>query len=275
MTDRPFPARAEKVATFRALHQRAGAFIMPNPWDVGSARIFEDLGFEALATTSAGFAWTLGRLDHCVARDEKIAHARALCAATRAPVAADLGNGFADAPEDVADTIRLAAAAGLAGGSIEDAKADGSAYDIDLAVARIAAAAKAAREVDGGFVLTARTEHFLRGGSDVGEAIERLQAFETAGAEVLFAPGVRRLDDVKAILAAIARPLNVLVGIPGFAIPAADLEAAGVKRLSIGADLARIAYAAAHNAGAELMRSRRIDAAGIDAPGLDFGRLFG
>src|SRR5215213_2336443 len=188
----------EKAELFKALHEREGAFIIPNPWDVGSARLLAGLGFEALATTSAGFANSLGRLDGQVTRDEVIKHCQDICAATELPVSADLENCFADDPEKAAETIRLGAQAGLAGGSIEDYSGDPSnpIYDFELAVERVHAAAEATRSLDFPFILTARAENLLRGRHDLDDTLRRLQAYEAAGADVLYAPALSTLDEV-------------------------------------------------------------------------------
>jgi 2-methylisocitrate lyase-like PEP mutase family enzyme len=193
--------QAEKAEKFKALHARDGAFIIPNPWDVGSARLLAALGFEALATTSSGFAQTLGRLDGMVTLEEKLAHCQALCAATTLPVSADLENGFAHDPEQVAETILRAGEAGLVGGSIEDYSGDDSQpiYDFTLAVERVQAAVEAAKSLNFPFTLTARAENLLRGRDDLDDTIRRLQAFEAAGADVLYAPGLKTLAEVRTV----------------------------------------------------------------------------
>jgi 2-methylisocitrate lyase-like PEP mutase family enzyme len=238
-------APAEKVARFRALHNKGDAFLFPNFWDAGSARILEGLGFRALASTSSGFAMTKGRGDYGVTRDEVMAHAREVCAAVSVPVAADLENGFGPAPEDCAETIRLASAAGLCGGSIEDSTGDPAKPIVDkgLAVERIAAAAAAARAAPGGFVLTARAEAFLYGDANLHDVIARLQAFEAAGADVLFAPGLPDLDAVRTVCDSLSRPVNVLVYGALAAFTVDDFAKAGVARLSLGGALASEAYA--------------------------------
>lgn len=244
----------EKAQHFRELHERDGAFIIPNPWDVGSARLLAALGFEALATTSAGFAQTLGRLDGRVTLDEKIEHCRLLCAATGVPVSADLENGFADSPEEVAATIRRAAEVGLVGASIEDFSGgeDGTIYDHALAVERVEAAVEAARALDFPFTLTARVENQLRRRNDFEDTIRRLQAFEVAGADVLYAPGLTTLDEVRRVTGAVERPINVLAPmIPG--ATAAELADAGAKRISIGGALARAAVMPLLHAGREML----------------------
>ncbi len=254
------PTQAEKATQFRALHERDGAFVIPNPWDLGSARILEGLGFEALATSSAGFAWTLAKMDGDVSREEKLAHCHQLSQGTGLPVSADLGSGFGDSPETVAETVRLAAESGLAGCSIEDSSdgMDGKTYDFDLAVERVAAAVEAARALPHDFVLTARCENFARGGTDLDDTIKRLQRFEEAGADVLHAPGLVDLEMIRTLCASVSKPVNVLTGFRGMTVSPADLEAAGVKRISVGTQLARIAYGAMIQAAEELKAKRAI-----------------
>ena len=259
--------QSEKAAKFRALHRLPaavgatieaagrGAFIIPNPWDVGSARILAGLGFEALATTSSGFAFSLGRRDGSTTRDELFAHCRALSEAVDVPVAADLEKCFGDDPKTVAETIRLAGATGIVGGSVEDASGDDSRpiYDFPLAVERAAAAVEAARSLPFPFTLTARAENFLHGRADLDDTIRRLVAFAEAGAEVLFAPGLPSLGAIRAVCAAVApRPVNVLAGIKGLAFPVAELEAAGVRRISLGGVLARAAFGGLIGAAREM-----------------------
>lgn len=238
-------------SAFRDLHHRAGAFIIPNPWDVGSARILAAMGFEALATTSAGFAFSLGRKDGGVSSAEILDHCRAMVAATPLPVSADLEKGFGDTPDSAADTIRQAAATGLAGASLEDFSGDPSRpiFDFGLAVERIAAASEAARALGRDFVLTARSENFLRGNPDLDDTIKRLQAFADAGADVLYAPALGSLDQIRAVCGAVSKPVNVLVGASA---TLADLEAAGAKRLSLGSGLARLAYGSVIQAAKEM-----------------------
>jgi len=245
-------ALAAKVAVFRALHARPGAFVIPNPWDIGSARIFAGLGFEALATTSAGAAFAMGLMDGALGRDAILANAGAIAAATDLPVNADLENCFADAPEAAAETIRRAAAAGLAGGSIEDADATLAIYPFDQAVERVAAAVEAAREAPAGFVLTARAENFLRGRPDLDDTIRRLQAFEKAGADVLYAPGLPDFDAIRTVCAAVSRPVNVLANtrIPGLSV--AVLAELGAKRISLGGTLSRTILGSLVRAATEL-----------------------
>jgi 2-methylisocitrate lyase-like PEP mutase family enzyme len=239
------PNQRERARAFRALHERSGAFVMPNPWDVGTARILTALGFEALATTSAGLAFALGRRDGegALSREDALANAAAIVGATPLPVSADLENGFGAAPETAAETIRLAAGVGLVGASIEDATNDLSRpiYDASLAVERIAAAAEAARALPFPFTLTARAENFLHGRPDLDDTIRRLQAFEAAGADVLYAPGLRDLAAIRTLCAAVGKPVNVIMGLAGAAFSVDQLAAAGVRRISLGSALSRAA----------------------------------
>jgi len=239
-------ASADKVARFRALHEKGGAFLMPNFWDAGSARILEGLGYGALASTSAGFALTKGRRDYGVTRDEALAHAREVCAAVKVPVSADLENGFGPRADDCAATIRLAAQTGLCGGSIEDTSGESAKPILEkgLAVERVAAAVEAARAAPQGFVLTARADGFLYGDAVLGEVIGRLQSFEAAGADVLFAPGLPNLDAVRAVCSSLSRPVNVLIYGALARCTVAELAEAGVARISLGSMLASEAYAA-------------------------------
>ena len=236
-------SQTDKATRFRALHQAPGAFVIPNPWDAGSARILAALGFQALATSSGASAGILGKRDGKVTREEALAHARSIVAATDVPVSADLEKGFGDAPEAAAETIRLAAGVGLVGGSIEDATGDKDRplYDIGHAVERVAAAVQAARALPFPFTLTARTESFLRGNPSLDDTIKRLQAFEKAGADVLMAPGLPDLTAVRAVCAALSRPFNFMVGIKGKSFTVAELEAAGVRRISLATSLYRMA----------------------------------
>jgi 2-methylisocitrate lyase-like PEP mutase family enzyme len=246
--------RAEKVTAFRALHRRSGVFLIPNPWNAGSAKILAALGFEALATTSAGYAFNAGLPDSPLAltREAILENAREIAAATDLPVSADLQNGFGDAPEACAETIRLAADAGLAGGSIEDSNGaeNDPIYDISLAVERVAAAAEAARKC--GFVLTARTENFLCNRPDLDDTIRRLQAFAEAGADVLYAPGLPGLDAIRAVCSSVPKPVNVLMGLKGATYTVAEIAAAGAKRISVGGSLARAALGAFVRAAREI-----------------------
>ena len=236
-------SQADKGRRFRELHERSGAFVIPNPWDPGSARLLAVLGFEALASTSAGFAFTLGRCDNEVGRDKMLAHVAELIAATDLPLSADLENGFGDEPEIVAETIRRAAAAGLVGASIEDATARPAdpIYERSLAVERVRAAAEVVRALPFPFMLTARAENFLVGRKDLADTIERLQAFQDAGADVLYAPGLTSREDIQAVVKAVDRPVNVIMGLPGVRLSVADLADIGVKRISVGSSFARAA----------------------------------
>ena len=246
--------QAEKGRTFRALHQRDRAFIIPNPWDIGSARILAHLGFEALATTSMGYAFSIGRRDGKVQRDEVLAHSAQIVAATPLPVSADLENGFGDQPEAAAETIRLAAATGLAGGSIEDfsGRADHPIYELEHAVERVRAAVEAARALPFAFTLTARAENFLHGRPDIKDTIRRLQAFQEAGADVLYAPGLATKDDIAAVVSSVDRPVNVVMGLRGVQLTLDELSALGVKRISVGSALARTALGAFLRAAQEM-----------------------
>ncbi len=251
-------SQSEKAKQFRALHDGPGTFVIPNPWDVGTARILAALGFRALATTSAGYAFSLGRRDGqgLVTRDEMLAHAQTIVEATDLPVSADLENCFGDEPETVAETIRMAAATGLVGGSVEDATGDPSRpiYDHRHAVERVAAAVEAARALPFPFVLVARAENFLHGRPDLGDTIERLQAFASAGADVLYAPGLPDLDSVKAVCAAVSpKPVNVLAVARGSPFTVENLAAAGVRRISVGSALSRAALGAFLDAAREII----------------------
>jgi 2-methylisocitrate lyase-like PEP mutase family enzyme len=243
--------QAEKAAAFRALHEQPGAFIIPNPWEAGTARLLTGMGFEALATTSLGLANMLGRADGKVSRAEVIANCRVIAEATHLPVNADLENCFAHEPEAAAETIRLAAEAGVVGGSIEDFSGDRAnpIYDFDLAVARVRAAAKVAHALPVPFLLTARAENLLHGRNDMADTIRRLQAFEAAGADVLYAPGLRNLDEVRAVVRAVNRPVNVVTGWLEPDITLAQLSEAGAKRISVGGALSRLALATFVKAG--------------------------
>lgn len=253
------PTQAEKAAQFQALHQRPEVFVVANPWDAGTARILTGLGFKALSTTSAGLAFTLGRRDGttAVSRDEALANARSIVDATHLPVAADLENGYGDSPEAAAETIRLAAErAGLVGGSIEDATGDPGhpIYDFNHAVERVAAAAAAARALPFPFMLVGRAENYLHDRPDLDDTIRRLQAYEAAGAEVLYAPGITRPEDIRAVCASVAKPVNVLVGIKGAPLlTVKELGALGVRRISIGSGFSRAAMTAFLHAAREVI----------------------
>src|SRR5829696_3341181 len=248
------PSRPDTCARFRVLHAEPGIFVIPNPWDVVSARILAASGFQALATSSSASAAVIGRRDGTLSRDEAIAHARTIVEAVDIPVAADLENGFGDRPEDAAETIRAAADAGLAGGSIEDSPTDRRApvYELAHAVARVEAAAAAARESGSGFVLAARAENFIRGRRDLADTIARLQAYALAGADVLFAPGLPDLASVRAVCASVSKPVNFMAGIPGASFSVADLRDAGVKRVSTAGSLYRAAVQGLRDAAGEI-----------------------
>lgn len=241
---------ADKALRFRRLHEGPGAFVMPNPWDAGSAKLLAKLGFEALATSSAASAGALGRRDGQMSRDDAIAHVRALAEATELPLSADLENGFGDAPADAALTIRLAGEAGAVGGSIEDATAE-KIYDEALAVERVVAAVEAARSLPFAFTLTARCENFFRGKADLDDTIRRLQAYEKAGADVLFAPALPDLDAVRAVCGALTKPVNFMVGMKGKSFSVTELQAAGVRRISLATSLYRAAMNALRDAATE------------------------
>ena len=245
--------QADKATDFLALHQGPKAFLLPNPWDAGTAKLLGSLGFAALATTSSGFAATLGRLDGAVTRDEAVSHAATIVEATDLPVSADLENGYVHAPEAVAETIGLALAAGLAGCSIEDytGRADEPIYELALATERIAAAAEAAHRSDVRLVLTARAENLLHGRDDLGDTIARLQAFQAAGADVLYAPGLRTANAIRSVITSVDRPVNVLA-LPG-GPTVAELEALGVRRISVGGGFAYAAMGAVVAAARELL----------------------
>ncbi|HKM90899.1 MAG TPA: isocitrate lyase/phosphoenolpyruvate mutase family protein [Candidatus Acidoferrales bacterium] len=253
--------QVEKGAAFHALHAREGAFIIPNPWDIGTARLLAHLGFEALATTSAGYAFSVGRPDNTIGRDETIAHAAAIVSATDLPVSADLENGFGDAPESAAETIKLAAKAGLAGGSIEDisGRVGAAVYEIDHAADRIRAAAEVVRNLPFRFTLTARAENYLVGKPDLSDTIKRLQAYQAAGADVLYAPGLTTKDDIAAVVRSVDRPVNVIMGLQGVQLSLAELSAIGVKRISVGSALTRAAFGAVLRAAREMREHGTFD----------------
>lgn len=248
----------EKAEVFRALHEREGAFIVPNPWDAGTARMLAHMGFEALATTSAGHAFSMGRKDGTVGRGETLANVKAIASATELPVSADLENGFGDGPESAAETIRMAAEAGLVGGSIEDAtgRPGEPIYEIEQAIERVHAAAEAAHSLPFRFTLTARAENFLHGRKDLKDTIRRLRTYQEAGADVLYAPGLTSREDIAAVVSSVDRPVNVLMGIGDTDdLNLDELSAIGVKRVSVGGALCRIALGAFLGAARE-MRER-------------------
>ncbi len=244
----------EKGRAFRALHERDTAFIIPNPWDTGSARLLAHLGFEALATTSMGYAFSVGQQDNTLDRRQTLAYASAIASATHLPVSADLENCFGDAPEIVAETIRLAEPAGVVGGSIEDAtgRLDHPIYEMEHAIERVRAGVAAARALPFPFTLTARAENYLHGRPDLKDTIKRLQAYQEAGADVLYAPGLATKDDIAAVTSSVDRPVNVVMGLRGVQLSLDDLSAIGVKRVSVGSALCRAALGAFLRAAREM-----------------------
>jgi len=244
----------DRGSVFRGLHEAPGAFIIPNPWDIGTACILAAMGFDALATTSAGMAFSLGLAEGHVSRKDTLNHCRAIVEATPLPVSADLENGLGDSPESAAETIHVAASIGLAGCSLEDhtGRPDHPIYDFALAVERIEAAAQARRSLPHDFVLTARCENFLWGRPDLDDTIRRLQAFEKAGADVLYAPGLHDLGTIRTVCDALTKPVNVVMGMPGATFGVAELADAGVKRISVGSALARLAFGAFVSAAREM-----------------------
>jgi 2-methylisocitrate lyase-like PEP mutase family enzyme len=261
------------------LHARPGIFVIPNPWDAGSAKILATLGFEALATTSAGFAFSLGKPDAegAVSRSDTLANARSIVDATSLPVSADLENGFGDDPETCAETIRLAADTGLAGGSIEDAtgRADDPIYPFALSVERVTAAVQAARALPFPFVLTARAENLINGRPDLSDTIRRLEAFAAAGADVLYAPGLKSRDDIAAVVNAVApKPVNVVMGLSGPRFSLDELASLGVKRVSLGSSLARAAYGAFLDAAREIRDTGTFGFAARAAPYAALNEIF-
>lgn len=243
-----------KGAMFRMLHEKPDAFIIPNPWDVGTARILASMGFPALATTSAGMAFSLGVLEGAVSRSEALDHCRTIVETTPLPESADLQKGFGDSPESVVETIHAAAEIGLAGCSIEDhtGRRDDPIFDFGLAVERIEAAAQACRSLPGDFVLTARCENFLWGRPDIDDTLRRLQAFEKAGADALYAPGLHDLETIRIVCGALVKPVNVVMGMPGATFGVTELTEAGVKRISVGSALARLAFGSFVKAAREM-----------------------
>ena len=246
--------QTDKGHVFQALHKSNGAFIFPNPWDVGTARLLAHMGFKALASTSMGYAFSIGQCDNTVDRGSIIAHIAAIASASDLPVSADLENGFGDGPAVVAETIRLAAAAGVVGGSIEDAsgRADHPIYEKEHAAERIRAAAEAARSLPFTFTLTGRAENYLHGRPDLRDTISRLQAYQEAGADVLYAPGLATREDIAAVVGSVDRPVNALMGLQGVLLSLAELSALGVKRVSVGSSLCRAALGAFLRAAREM-----------------------
>jgi 2-methylisocitrate lyase-like PEP mutase family enzyme len=275
--DHPMNTQTEKGQAFRELHRRDHAFIIPNPWDIGTARLLAHLGFEALASTSGGYASSMGLLDGAVGREAMIAHVSALASATDLPMSADLENGFADAPEMVAETIRLAAAAGVVGGSIEDAtgRKEHPIYDQEFAAERVRAAAESARALGFPFTLTARAENYINGRPDLRDTIKRLQAYQEAGADVLYAPGLTSKDDIATLVRSVDRPVNVLMGLPGVSLNLAALSAIGVRRVSVGSALARAALGAFLRAAREMQQDGTFGFAEEAASSREIAGMFG
>jgi 2-methylisocitrate lyase-like PEP mutase family enzyme len=244
----------EKGNVFLELHRRDKAFVIPNPYDVGTARLLAGLGFEALATTSAGYAFSVGKRDNTIGRDEMLKHVSDIVSATELPVSADLENGYGDEPETAAETIKLAAGTGLVGGSIEDlsGRANGGIYELELAAERIRAAAEIVRSLPFTFTLTARAENYLVGRTDLQDTIRRLQAYQEAGADVLYAPGLKSREDIEAVVKSVDRPVNVVMGLQGALLTLDELSEIGVKRISVGSALSRAALGAFLRAAREM-----------------------
>ncbi|WP_426165886.1 isocitrate lyase/PEP mutase family protein [Pseudoduganella sp. R-32] len=269
-------SQLEKSKEFEALHRNGACFVIPNPWDCGSARLLQHLGFRALASTGAGYAFSQGRSDLSVDAQAMMPHLAELAAATDLPVSADLQNGFGDAPEAAARAIIEAARAGVVGGSIEDASGNAGqpVYDIGLAAERIRAAAQAARSLGFKFMLTARAENYLYGRPDLRDTIQRLQAYQEAGADVLFAPGIQSKDDIRAIVSSVDRPLNVIMGFQGVQLTVDELRELGVARVSLGGSLARAAYGALLRAATEVQSSGTFSYAEEAIPAKEMNRIF-
>jgi 2-methylisocitrate lyase-like PEP mutase family enzyme len=247
-------SQTEKSQRFRALHERKQAFIIPNPYDAGTAKLLEQMGFDALATTSSGYAFTQGRRDGGLTREQALTGVRLIAEATELPVSADLENGFGDAPEVAAETIRLAAEAGAVGGSIEDStgKKSSPIYELKFAADRVKAAVEAARRLAFPFILTARAENYLHGRSDLNDTIRRLQAYQEAGADVLYAPGLTSNEQIEAVVKSVDRPVNVLMGLKGVGLTLGELSSLGVRRISVGGGLARAALSGFLSAAREM-----------------------
>lgn len=269
--------QSDRAQAFRDLHTAGDGFVVPNPWDAGSARLLAQLGFRALASTSAGHAFSLGRPDNSVSRDLLLIHLAEIASATNLPVNADLENGFGDAPEVVAQTIRLAAESGVVGGSIEDSRgsSDDPLYAREFAAERIRAAAEAARSLPFPFTLTARAENYFVGRPDLADTIGRLQAYQEAGADVLFAPGLTRQEDIATVVRSVDRPVNVLLGLPGMVLGARELAQLGVRRVSVGGSLARAAFGEFLRAATELRDKGTASYAKAAVSGAELNRLFG
>lgn len=267
------PTQLEKARAFRALHEQPGSFVIPNPWDGGSARILEGLGFKALATSSGAEAATYGRRDHNVSRDEALAHCRIIVDATDLPVSADLGKCFGDDPATVAETVSMAADVGLVGCSVEDATLDPAKplFTFEAAVERVAAAVEAGRKLPFPFTITARTESFLRGNPDLEEVIRRLKAFEASGADVLMPPGIPDLESLTAVCQAVSKPVNFMVGIPKRSFSVRELREAGVKRISLATSLHRAAMTGLLGAAREVLEQGTFNYVETSTSGQELG----
>ena len=269
-------SQIEKAQRFQELHRRARAFIIPNPWDAGSARLLEDAGFEALATTSMGYAFSLGRRDNTLTRQETFAYASTIASATDLPVSADLENGFGDTPDEVAETITLSADTGIVGGSVEDATArtEDPIYELELAVDRVRAAWTAARALKFPFTLTARAENYLHGRPNLADTIQRLQAYQEAGADVLYAPGLTTRDEIATVVRSLDRPVNVVMGLQGAQLSLDELSDIGVKRISVGSALYRTALGAFLRAATEMREHGTFDFAKAAASPRELTAIF-
>jgi 2-methylisocitrate lyase-like PEP mutase family enzyme len=267
--------QSEKAEAFGKLHESGSCFVIPNPWDQGSARILEHMGFKALASSSAGFAFSIAKPDLSITKASLMTHLSGVCQATSIPVSADLQNGFGNDPEDVAVTILQAAKTGIVGGSIEDSSGDSGnpLYPLELAAERIRHGAVAARSLGFKFTLTARAENYLYGRADLKDTIRRLQAYQEAGADVLFAPGIVSSEDIRQIVSSIDRPLNVLIG-TSMHLTVPQLQALGVTRISLGASLARAAYGAMMRAATEILTAGSFEYAGQAASGKELNGIF-
>ncbi len=268
--------QSEKSEAFRKLHAQGSCFVIPNPWDFGSARLLEHLGFQALASSSAGFAFSIAKSDLSISKSSLMTHLTGMCQATSLPVSADLQNGFGNDPEDVAVTILQAGKTGIVGGSIEDASGDDGnpVYPLEFAAERIRQGAVAARSLGIKFTLTARAENHLYGRLDLADTIRRLQAYQEAGADVLFAPGLKTREEISQVLRSVDRPLNVLAGIAGMTLGVAELEDLGVTRISLGGSLARAAYGALLRAATEVQKDGTFGYLRDAASGKELNEIF-
>ncbi len=269
-------SQSEKAQLLRTYHENKETFVIPNPWDIGSARLLALAGFKALATSSAGYAFTRGLPDNSVGREQMMLHLAEIASATDLPVSADLENGFGDAPQEAAETIRQAAASGVVGGSIEDAtgRAGDPLYAIDFAAERVRAAVEAARALPFPFTLTARAENYLVGRADLADTIRRLQAYQEAGADVLYAPGLKSREEIAEVVRSVDRPVNVLMGLQGALLSVEDLAALGVRRISVGGSLARAALGALLRAVGEIQEHGTFTYASDAASNTDINGLF-